>query len=646
MKKIITILTLLPLFARAQTIPSGAQPWAGAVVMEYWSGLIGANGILYMEQNDGAVGTYPTAFPLPGSRLVKSAAGGFNRMYVTATDGTVWMSSDYNAGRNWTQIATDSAGNAINNAVQIFACTNTFIYQRSSDSAWLMGGTDTLGMFYSLTGHPGNFLMRALPITTPTKIKKFCMTTFGLVGIGYNNDTTYGWITYYPSFGTSPNLKLVPTGSTGHLLDIGYTGFNVYNEMILTIVSTSAPDTVGNLYAYGGGSAQWGGTSSLGSLTNISSIWSAGPWKSINLSSNATHAINYRGRIYGTGSQVQGEVGNGVEFVNRYTYLNWPHYNWDFQQGENMLSGVAPIDTSVGFKWIASNIFFAFYKLADDSAGNIYGFGRNKSIVQWDGLYSGIVYNPSDPNLLDRSSPQIVVPASGTWAPLKQYGTVTYPSRSAGSNQSITTSSATISNAGSPLKLVNSNSPFDTLCCSYLTFNWAKESGPSGDVVVSPTSASTNVNFTQSGVYRYRVTTTDNNNGMDTASVQVTVALSGTPPTVTASASPSSITLPVSSANLSGTVIYNSGSTGVGNVWTNTVKPSGATSPTITPGGTSTAPTASISGLATAGTYTFQLSATDSNGNTSLTTVSVVVNSAISPACPCATSPIPIIFHP
>jgi hypothetical protein len=103
------------------------------------------------------------------------------------------------------------------------------------------------------------------------------------------------------------------------------------------------------------------------------------------------------------------------------------------------------------------------------------------------------------------------------------------------------------------------------------------------------------------------------------------------PPTVTANAK-RTITLPTSSASLSGTATANGGATLSSDSWTVVSKPTGS-SPNITAGGTLASPTASVTNMTTAGTYIFQLSETDNNGATTSAQDTVVVNAAPANSC-------------
>lgn len=112
-----------------------------------------------------------------------------------------------------------------------------------------------------------------------------------------------------------------------------------------------------------------------------------------------------------------------------------------------------------------------------------------------------------------------------------------------------------------------------------------------------------------------------------------------TPPTVNAGTD-QTITLPTSSTALFGTATGNGGATITGTTWSCPTRPIGASAPTIVTAGS---PTTTVSGLV-AGVYVFQLSATDSNSNTSTDTVQVTVNAAPT-QCNCITSHIKVLFQ-
>ncbi|HET7116867.1 MAG TPA: hypothetical protein VFI29_10275, partial [Hanamia sp.] len=187
------------------------------------------------------------------------------------------------------------------------------------------------------------------------------------------------------------------------------------------------------------------------------------------------------------------------------------------------------------------------------------------------------------------------------------------PTANAGSNQTITLPTNSVSLSGS-------GSDADGTISSYL---WSKISGPSQGTISNPNSSSTNVSGLVQGVYQFQLTVTDNKGATGKSTMQVTVnSSSNQPPTANAGAN-QSITLPTNSISLSG-----SGNDPDGTIssylWT---KISGPSSYTIA---NPSSATTNVSDLVK-GSYTFQLKVTDNNGATGTDTVLVTVNSSNQP---------------
>lgn len=148
----------------------------------------------------------------------------------------------------------------------------------------------------------------------------------------------------------------------------------------------------------------------------------------------------------------------------------------------------------------------------------------------------------------------------------------------------------------------------------------------------SPTSASTTVTGLSSGanVLRCTVTQTDG----QTAYKEVTITVNFPAPTANAGTD-QTITLPASSANLSGSGTVASGQT-PSYLWT---KVSGSGTQIIT-GNTTLTPT--VSGMTVAGDYVFQLKVTQTDNQFATSTVTVHVNPAVTPQQPYVLFPVPI----
>ena len=161
-------------------------------------------------------------------------------------------------------------------------------------------------------------------------------------------------------------------------------------------------------------------------------------------------------------------------------------------------------------------------------------------------------------------------------------------------------------------------------------YAWAVSSGTG--TFGSPTSASTTVTGLSSGanVLRCTVTQTDG----QTAYKEVTITVNFPAPTANAGTD-QTITLPTSSANLSGSGTVASGQT-ASYLWT---KVSGSGTQTIT-GNTTLIPT--VSGMTSAGDYVFQLKVTQTDNQFATSTVTIHVNPSVTPQQPFVLFPVPI----
>jgi parallel beta-helix repeat protein len=197
-----------------------------------------------------------------------------------------------------------------------------------------------------------------------------------------------------------------------------------------------------------------------------------------------------------------------------------------------------------------------------------------------------------------------------TSAVLIRTGTATNqaPTANAGSNQTITLPTSTVTLSGSGTDPDGSIS----------AYNWTKTSGPSSGTISSPTSASTTVAGLVQGTYQFQLKVTDNAGASGTATVQITVNPSGNIAPTAYAGNDQTIILPTSSVNLSGSGKDTDGSISSYN-WTKT---SGPSSGTISSAGSAST---SVTGLVQ-GTYQFQLKVTDNNGATALDNVQVNVN--------------------
>ena len=157
------------------------------------------------------------------------------------------------------------------------------------------------------------------------------------------------------------------------------------------------------------------------------------------------------------------------------------------------------------------------------------------------------------------------------------------------------------------------------------TYAWTQVSGPNTATIASPSGVNTNISGLVQGTYKFALTVTDNRSMSDADTMVLTVY--SAPPPVANAGSDITITLPTSSATLSGSKSTAAGGSITGYQW---VLVSGPSTPTIaTPAAVST----SVSGLVQ-GTYNFKLTVTDNNSLSA--TAYVKVNVVAAPPPPTA----------
>jgi hypothetical protein len=182
------------------------------------------------------------------------------------------------------------------------------------------------------------------------------------------------------------------------------------------------------------------------------------------------------------------------------------------------------------------------------------------------------------------------------------------PTVSAGSDQIITLPAA--------LSLIGSA---NDVTGNITAYNWSEISGPDMNAAfTNPNSISTNVNNLTGGMYVFQLTVTDNNNL--SASATVTIRVNELP--VVSAGSNQTITLPTSTATLSGTATDATGSI-TGYVWSELSGPDGnATFTNVN------AISTTVNNLS-AGTYVFELTVTDNNNLSASATLSITINAAL-----------------
>ena len=509
MAKHIIILCLLVL----KIVYASALTFVQVIPMEYWCGYVGTDGNLYSMYN----GSF-TQMPLPGSRTVKYAAGCFNLFRVIANDGTLWQSNQYNVGMTWTQISTDSSNAAINGAAFADGYADNYIILNAADSSLSFGGVDDPDVFHS----SGTVFMRPYRFTGSVKFRNGFICARGIYAVTSDSSSLYFW---GPGAGTTPTSIYTFSGNgTGKILWADGSNGNAFTSATFVVIQQTAGSSYGHPLALGQGYGFWGSATAQNftSFTDLNTQWSLGSLvKQICVNFQTTTVLDSLGEIFSTGWNVQGEVGIDTEYVNRYTYVNWPNYGWDGNPNENVVSRMAKISGATKFANIISNKFFTYYHVARDINDSCWYWGRDKTQV----IPRPYLLNPTDnaaqPNALDVLQPTMFSPTSVTSSITLNW---TGPTLSAGSTQNITTSTTTLTATGHPALLINASVSTDTVLYQPSTVQWAKVSGPSTPIIGSPAAMSTSISGLVNGSYVFSVTTVDNNQGTNRATVTVNVS--------------------------------------------------------------------------------------------------------------------------
>jgi hypothetical protein len=184
------------------------------------------------------------------------------------------------------------------------------------------------------------------------------------------------------------------------------------------------------------------------------------------------------------------------------------------------------------------------------------------------------------------------------------------PVVSAGNSQTITL----------PISSVTLKGTATDLTGTITSYAWTLVSGPGTPTISTGTALTTGVTGLVAGTYVFQLKVSDNNNLSASATVSVLVNPAPNQPPVVSAGSSQSITLPINSAELTGTA---TDSTGIitSSSWTENSGPNTATI------SAAASLTTGVSGLI-AGTYIFQLKVTDNNNLSATAVVTVTVNPA------------------
>lgn len=154
-----------------------------------------------------------------------------------------------------------------------------------------------------------------------------------------------------------------------------------------------------------------------------------------------------------------------------------------------------------------------------------------------------------------------------------------------------------------------------------VSYNWSKISGPTAGIITSPSTANTAVTNLKQGIFEYQLTVTDDKGAVDKDTIKVTVKPAPNILPVANAGTDQVITLPKSSATLSGNATDADGTIKT-YYWSKIAGPSA---------GTIASPDAKVTALngLVQGVYKYELLVTDNSGGTAKDTIQITVNAAI-----------------
>lgn len=551
----------------------------------------------------------------------------FNTMALMDVNNYPWLS--HGGTNTCTRIDTDTFGVPMNYCDRLYGYYYA-LFQISKDSSTIMyGGTGVNGDTYNFYGLTNNNI-GTKPVRFHAPAKKWVKLALGKNVLGLASDGTV-WM-WPGGTGSGPNGKgdtnyVQITGYTGNAIDITASQGDFYG--ILAHDYAGGDPMLGNPYVFGSQPLYWGGTVSLVNATPVKTLWGlTQACRQISANNNTILVVDSSFRMFGTGDNPNGEVGNGQELVNHCERYPTP-YSWSWVKGEFPV-GAPMVQIGAGILWkkIYSGNAFAFYHYAQDQNDSLYNWGRDKSFIGGKGLVNN--NEVSTPNSLDVLQPTMITPAQNSPGVGFNF---TFPTCNAGIDQNINTSTTTLTGTAAPASAGRQG-------YTIAFYVWKKLSGPACTIttpttVTSAGTVSTTVTGMTTGTYSFQLLMTDNNTG--TVADTMNVVVGGTvftPPTVTNSGN-QTLLLPVNSTTISATVTPHS-ATITSTTWTKLAGPAAGT--INTPSSTTT----TVTGLV-AGVYTFRMTAIDSNNQT--TTSDLIINvTTPSNLCNCLSSPVPITF--
>jgi alpha-tubulin suppressor-like RCC1 family protein len=573
---------------------------------------------------DGTTGqttqTRPKQVPIPGGRRVTQIAAG-NQLIVLCSDGTVWTCG--NANGNPQDLGYAATSTTALSLVQLTGLSNITQVAGGGSFNYALSATGKLygwGYYGYYMGGTGGVNS---PLSTPTDLTTRLNLPHAVKTIVSNMTTSYAILTDGTLWAWGDNAQ----GGIGNGQELNY----------MTTVTPEAWD-------FNAADLLQQSPVQVTTRTDFVGIFATQPFVMY------AYAETSDGQLYSWGRNKGAVLGNGVVGCSSDVIATYPN-SWDVTKA----TPVNPLTVT------ATNIVPSPYCVANPSGAPcnecaiagvtpIANAGANSTItlpVNSTTLDGSASSNPGGGTLTYawtwQSGPATYTITSPAAATTTLTGLVqgTYvfqlkvtnsQGKSATSTVTVTVNAAVsmtpVASAGSNIILtlpVNSTT-LDGSASSNpgggtLTYAWTWQSGPATYTITSPAAATTTLTGLVQGTYVFQLKVTNSQGNSATATVTVTVNAAPVITPVANAGSGSTITLPTNSVTVDGSASSNPGGGTLTYVWT---KQSGPATYTIT---SPTAPTTTITGLVQ-GTYVFQLKVTNSQGNSAVATVTIIVNPA------------------
>jgi hypothetical protein len=435
-----------------------------------------------------------------GSRKAVDVSPLFNQMMILDDQGYLWKNNPGSA--TCVRVDVDTFGNAFNYNGKTFGYFFSFI-TISKDSGTLTYGNGDTYNFYG-QGGGGTVIYKPRPLHAPSGKKwiDICMGN-NILGL-----TSAGEVYLWPNGDTNYRQLTIPGVCVG--IAASHNDFFLFNIHDYSGGNAS----LGNLYWLG---SQWDYVGDNNSRTQpypLASIFKtvggfALPYhvKQVVCDDNSIHFIDSVNDVYGTGDNPIGNVGNGTEIVNKYTYSS--PYSWSMNRGEAYTHGVCYKIFS-GAKKLQFGTTYTFNNALIDMNDSLWVWGRNKSFS----LPLGIANNNEVtwPDAIDVLAPK---QASGF-----QYFFGTYYNFSLSTLTAVST--PTVNTPSGTLSVTGAAATFGSYGYNFVGYQWTQISGPNTATITNASSSTTTVTGLIPGTYVFRVVGTDNNTGTASSTASIT----------------------------------------------------------------------------------------------------------------------------